>query len=539
MKKGIYVFLAVLTIFAMVMTGCADDSGKTTKPKTVVTLYPTTLTVEVNSGNQIIPTTDPADAVDDLKWTSSNEAVATVTQGGWVIGVSAGMATITATAKDGGNATCAVTVIKAVSNDVTVEGGTLVHNPAKLIEFSYFGSHLGTENSDGSYTFDGTAAQYNGGGAQYNFPTPKAEDTWSLSNYDLVEIFLKTTSGNVDVIVKKLGGNIDLMPYPSGSQYPTLTSTGDGKFSYKAVIVEAGSGIGFQRNRNGPATVKIEKVVFSKGTMQTITFAGGGATISIPPIKIPNGRTVNFGEGTSINYAMPSTPKWSGHTFARWYNTTDSTNFNPSAAITKNITLTAQWTDGDPEAVDMHLNLDPASWGTLPPHPNIASPDTLQTNGWSHPTNYAAASYDATTKVLTLTYDGKNRQRAIIPLSEEQINEIISTDEADVTFRIDADIVIDSTGIQHNAEFRCHLGDPTLGSGWNGSADGSSEDPLSEHLVEVRGIKSRTKNLLGYFMIQAMYKNPATGATNEQSGFAPVTLTIRSISIDIGNTTTP
>jgi uncharacterized repeat protein (TIGR02543 family) len=257
---------------------------------------------------------------------------------------------------------------------------------------------------------------------------------------------------------------------------------------------------------------------------------------AISPIKIPDGRTVNLGTGANTSYAMPTQPKWAGHTFTGWHNTTDDKAFNPSEAVTKDLTLTAQWREGEPEPVDMSLDLDPASWGDIPPHPNTIKPDTLQSGGWNHPTNYAEATYDD--GVLTLVFDGNNRQRAIIPLSEEQINEIITTDEREITFKIDADIAIGTTGIQHQAEFRCHLGDPTLGSGWNGSSDGSSEAPLSEHLVEVRGIKSRSANLLSFFMIQAMYKNPSTLSTTEQSGFATVTLTIRSISIEIGDTST-
>jgi len=548
MRKGIFAVIAVLIVLAMVMTGCPAEPGKTGPKKTTVTLEPSTLTLEIKEKKQIKATTDPTESDGKnlpLTWASSDKTVVTVNQGGYVEGIKEGTATITATAEDGGEGKCEITVTKAITNenDIKKVGETLEQYNAKLVGVNHFGTDLGTTNTDGSYTFDGTAAAWGGGGAQYNFPEEKANDTWRLSDYDLVEVHLKTTNGSVQVKSAKSGNNLDLFQYPAtSSNNYTLNDTGDGKATYKFVIVEAGTGIGFQRNTGGPATVAIEKVIFSKATMRTITFTGleNAKITQIDPIKIPDGRTVNFGTGNRINYAMPSTPKYNDGTkhFNGWKNTTDNTAFNAATAITKDLTLEVIWEAGAAPVVDMHLNLDPNTWGTLPPHPNIANPGTLQSGSpaWDHPTNYAIASYNASTKVLTLEYDGKNRQRALIPLSNEQIDEIIYTDESKITFRIDADIAIGTTGIIHQGEFRCHLGDPTLGTGWNGSSDGSAETPLRDHLIEVRDIKSRTKNLLGFFMIQAMYKNPTTSATNEQFGFAPVTLTIRSISIDIGDT---
>lgn len=60
----------------------------------------------------LVPTITPADATDkSVRWSSSNQAVATVTDGGVVSALHAGTAVITATTNDGGiTATCTVTV---------------------------------------------------------------------------------------------------------------------------------------------------------------------------------------------------------------------------------------------------------------------------------------------------------------------------------------------------------------------------------------------------------------------------------------------
>jgi len=525
MKKGIYMVLAVLAVFAMVMTGCNNDPGNGNgngDTETKITLSADTLTVEVGESKQLTAVKDPADAI--ISWDSSDKTVATVNAGGWVQGVKIGTATITAEAEDGGKAACAVTVVAAITpeSDVKVAGETLEHYTAKLVGVNHFGSDQGTTNADGSYTFDGTAGAWSGGGAQYTFPTAKANDTWSINNYALVEMHLKVTGGSVQVKSAKYGNNNDLMPYPSGSQYFTFDSGANGGVVvYKALISNAGLGIGFQRNTGGPATVTIEKVVFSKIPERTVTFESGGAPLTIPSQKVPDNTKVT----------LPYKPKWDGHTFIGWY---DGANpFDPETLVTKDYTLTAKWNDTPAVPVDMGLNLDPGTWGTLPP--NAAN----QSGGWTWPSDYAETAY--ADGVLTLTFNGKNRQRAIIPLNDDQIYELQDPDLPGITFRIDADVSIGSTGKQTQGEFRLHLGDPSATSNWNGTSGtttgGSDEGPLASHLVEYRALANKSKATLGWFMIQAMYNNPDTQSTTEQDGFAEVTVTVRSVTIDLGDTT--
>jgi uncharacterized protein YjdB len=97
----------------------------TVVPVTGISLNPTTVSVDRNATAALTATIAPADASNKaITWSTSNSAVATVSTGGVVTGVSAGTATITATTQDGNKtATCNVTVTtQAVTNYVLNPG---------------------------------------------------------------------------------------------------------------------------------------------------------------------------------------------------------------------------------------------------------------------------------------------------------------------------------------------------------------------------------------------------------------------------------
>lgn len=81
-------------------------------PVTGITLDKTALSLGIDDKEKLTPTIAPEDATNtNVKWTSSDDKIATVSATGEVTAVAVGIATITATTEDGGKtATCVVTI---------------------------------------------------------------------------------------------------------------------------------------------------------------------------------------------------------------------------------------------------------------------------------------------------------------------------------------------------------------------------------------------------------------------------------------------
>ncbi len=96
-----------------------------------VSLDETTLSLFVDDVKTIYATVSPADAtIKDIIWTSSDDAVATVSANGSITALKAGTATITATTKDGGKeATCVVTVSAIPATSVVLDANNLTLLP--------------------------------------------------------------------------------------------------------------------------------------------------------------------------------------------------------------------------------------------------------------------------------------------------------------------------------------------------------------------------------------------------------------------------
>ena len=97
-------------------------------PVTGITLDKNTMTISEGETQALMATVLPDNAYNkEVVWSSSNQAVATVTGDGKVTGVSAGSAVITATTSDGNKkATCRITVIKPIPiNEIILSKNTL------------------------------------------------------------------------------------------------------------------------------------------------------------------------------------------------------------------------------------------------------------------------------------------------------------------------------------------------------------------------------------------------------------------------------
>ena len=103
-----------------------------------LSLDKTSLTLHGNQSQQLTATVLPADASQELMWTSSDESVATVSQSGLVSAVAPGHAVITATTTDGSNlsASCDVTVLQVQAESIQLNVTTAGLNEGSTLQLT-------------------------------------------------------------------------------------------------------------------------------------------------------------------------------------------------------------------------------------------------------------------------------------------------------------------------------------------------------------------------------------------------------------------
>jgi hypothetical protein len=371
---------------------------------------------------------------------------------------------------------------------------------------------------------------------KYEFPAKPASATWNYADFQVAEIFFanKNESESINVITKRLDTpTVDVTQLPhsqTSRQYITLGASGI--TSFKFVMAEAGGGLQFQRNGStspGPATITFEKIVLSKNPVYEITFTGGvnTAMTAIPKMEgIPKGRTTGITSDNLQLYHLPGNPAnyfvgTEEYEFDKWtYDDAGVTkNWANTIVIEKSYTLIATWM---PKYIppDMTLELDPSKWAALLPEG-----ESLLTAGTSEGGLVSVlATREFAGGKLTFTYDATSGKRAIIPISAAQ-REAIQRNQEGVTYKIVA------TSNPANVQFRVHVGDPTLGGGWNATNDAPNAGPIAgtysdyfSFFLNKKGlVDDPTGSSVSYLMIQL---REATAATLE----------ITSIKIDLGDT---
>jgi hypothetical protein len=113
--------MIIIAALAMLVSSCKKDPIIVTG----LTLDKTTSEIQIGATLTLVPFLTPADASNlTVKWRSSNQAKATVTDGGVVTGVALGTATITAISQSDTTkqATCSVLVTPSTGQVITVSG---------------------------------------------------------------------------------------------------------------------------------------------------------------------------------------------------------------------------------------------------------------------------------------------------------------------------------------------------------------------------------------------------------------------------------
>lgn len=119
--KRINLLISFLTLFLLMsVTGCKEDIVEDVK----VSLNKSVLTLDKGQTETLSASVSPATSKIDLKWTSSDNSVASVNSDGSVTGISAGEAVITVSA-DKAEATCKVTVRPTEVQEIVLDKTSL------------------------------------------------------------------------------------------------------------------------------------------------------------------------------------------------------------------------------------------------------------------------------------------------------------------------------------------------------------------------------------------------------------------------------
>ena len=212
-----YTFIMVATI--MIVSGCGDKDK--TVAVTEVKLNKSALTLQIYQKETLQATIFPDDATDQtVTWSSSYDAIASVTQNGEVSAIKEGFAIITVTTKDGNKkATCSVTVMPepVPVTDVTIDKSTLTLQVAQKenLRVTVIPANA-TDKTVIWSSSDETVASVNQNGEVTAIKEGSATITVTASNGN------KTARCTVNVVLDYLNSFKDLKTYINRSASPVF-----------------------------------------------------------------------------------------------------------------------------------------------------------------------------------------------------------------------------------------------------------------------------------------------------------------------------
>ena len=351
------VVTAVSAGTAIITVETADGSRKATCtinvviPATGVTLNKTSTTIVLGSTETLSATVYPTNATNkSVTWSSNNTGVATVNSNGVVTAISAGAATITATAADGGyKTTCVVTV-------VVLPAGVSLNKNATTIA------------SGNTETLTATVIPTNA--------TNKSV-TWSSSNTAVANVnsngvVTAVSAGTATITAEtaeggyKVGCIVTVVVLPTGvslNKNTTTIATGNTE-NLTATVLPANAtnkSVTWSSGNTGVATVNSNGVItaVSAGTATiTVETADGGykATCVVTVVIIPSGVTLNrdnitLSEGTNAALTATVLPANATNKSVTWSSSnTAVANVNSNGVVTAlsvgAATITAETVDG-------------------------------------------------------------------------------------------------------------------------------------------------------------------------------------------------
>ncbi len=141
---------------------CVIAVTQNTTSASGITITPTSTSLEIGSYVNLKANLVPANATENIVWTSSVPAVASVDQNGRVTGVAMGATVITATTASGKSASCQVTVTAATVKNVTVSislsaSGDLMASKSYTATLKFVPALSAADTADFLYAIDSDA----------------------------------------------------------------------------------------------------------------------------------------------------------------------------------------------------------------------------------------------------------------------------------------------------------------------------------------------------------------------------------------------
>ena len=299
-------------------------------PATGITLDQTTLTLKQYATETLTATVTPENTTNKLTWSSSDEKVATVTDG-VVKGVAKGTATITATV-GAFSATCAVTVVEPLSYAVATDAAALAVGDVIVLgckakntvagamgKETYFASKTAAIDTDGNLT-SGDAIEITLGGypgawmlqTEEGFVGCYADKKLSISGSRDSVWTIAIDSKDSTATIKNHTDSYGTMKF--NSQNPRFTTYASGQTAIEIYVKTT--------------TTPMYEVTVATNNAEYGSVLGGG----------------NYREGTTaVLTAVPA----EGYKFIGWSNNAELSSATQTFTVTESVTITANFAKGE------------------------------------------------------------------------------------------------------------------------------------------------------------------------------------------------